>query len=67
MGVVVAELRWLRRASGPGLGGINRVLDGRNNLVAILTELLWNTADLWPRSRPRSGLKLSICAPGNIP
>ena len=64
--VVVAELRRLRRAPGPGLGGVHRVLDGRNDLVAELAVLSWNAADLWWRSRPRSGPKLSVRAPGNI-
>ena len=66
-GMVVAELRRLRRAPGPSLGGVNCVLDGRNDLVAILANLPWNVADLWRRrSRPRSGPKLSVRAPGNI-
>ena len=62
-GLVVAELR---RAPGPGLGGINCVLNGRNDLITIRTLLLWNAADLWRCNWPRLGLKLSIRAPGNI-
>ena len=62
-GVVEAELRWLRQAPGPGLGGVDRVLDSRNDIVAILS---WNVADLWQCSRPRPGPKLSFCALGNI-
>ena len=49
-GVVVAELRQLKWAPCPGLGGVNRVLDGRNDLIAILDMLSWNTADLRRRS-----------------
>ena len=40
-GVVVAELR-----QAPCLGGVNRILDGCNDLIAILDMLSWNTAGL---------------------
>ena len=64
--MVVAELRQLRQAPCPGLGGVNRVLDGHNDLIVILDMLSWNTADLQRRSRPRLGPKLGVRAPGNI-
>ena len=64
--MAVAGLRWLRWAPCLGLGGVNRVLDGRNDLITILAVLLTNAADLRQRSRPRPGLKLSVRASGNI-
>ena len=64
--MVVAELRGLRQAPSPGLDGVNRVLDGGDDLITILDMLLRNTADLQRRSRSRPGPKLGVCMPGNI-
>ena len=64
--MVVAELQRLRQAPGHDLGSVNRVLDGRNDLIAILAILSWSAADMRRRSRPRPGQKLSIRAPINI-
>ena len=47
-GMVVAELRRLRWAPCPGLGSVNRVLDRRNDLNAILDMLSWNTEECRP-------------------
>ena len=62
-GVVVGELR---RASSPGLDGMNLVLDVGDDLITMLNMLSRNTADLRWRSRSRTGPKMGVCALGNI-